>query len=165
MRNTEDGGGASRSTDPAAGTSSATDVSLREYVETLIRGVEERAQARNSALEEKVQAAFESSQTAISKADVATEKRFEGVNEFRAALSDQASHFVTREALAALADKLESQLVQYRRDIEQITKRLDLREGQTQGTRLTTGILVTVTTVAVGVLGLVVVIANYLGSH
>lgn len=34
---TDDGGGASRSTDPAAGTSAATDVSLREYIEALRR--------------------------------------------------------------------------------------------------------------------------------
>ena len=31
----EEGGGASRSTDPASGTSAATDVSLREYIEAL----------------------------------------------------------------------------------------------------------------------------------
>jgi hypothetical protein len=159
----DEGGGASRSTDPAAGTSTATDVSLREYLTALIEGVEQRSQVRYANLESKVQAAFDSSQTAIQKAETATEKRFEGVNEFRAALSDQAAHFVTREAMAAMADKFDTQISQYRKDLETLGRRLDVREGQTQGSRLTTGILVTVTTVAVGVLGLVVVIANYLG--
>jgi len=159
----DEGGGASRSTDPAAGTSTATDVSLREYLTALIEGVEQRSQVRYANLESKVQAAFDSSQTAIQKAETATEKRFEGVNEFRAALSDQAAHFVTREAMAAMADKFDTQISQYRKDLETLGRRLDVREGQSQGSRLTTGILVTVTTVAVGVLGLVVVIANYLG--
>lgn len=41
-----DGGGASRSTDPASGTSSATDVSLREFVEALRRGDSDRSRER-----------------------------------------------------------------------------------------------------------------------
>lgn len=42
----EDGGGASRSTDPAAGSSAATDVSLREYIEALRRGDGDRSRER-----------------------------------------------------------------------------------------------------------------------
>lgn len=38
---------------------------------------------------------FESLATAINKAETATEKRFEGVNEFRATLSDQQKTFLT----------------------------------------------------------------------
>lgn len=41
-----EGGGASRSTDPASGSSAATDVSLREYVEALRRGDDERGRER-----------------------------------------------------------------------------------------------------------------------
>lgn len=43
---------------------------------------------------EQVANALESSNRAIQKADLATEKRFEGVNEFRAALTDQNREFV-----------------------------------------------------------------------
>jgi len=159
------GGGASFTTDPAAGTSAATDVSLREYLTALIHGVEGRSDERFRHMKEMVETAFENAQTAITKADTATEKRFEGVNEFRAALSDQATQFVTRDAMAALADKIDSQIDQQRKDMDAIVRRLDLREGQTQGSRITTGILVTVTTIAVAIVGLVVVVATYLTGH
>lgn len=161
----EEGGGASRSTDPAAGTSAATDVSLREYLVALIDGAERRSDERFRHMKEMVESAFENAQTAITKADTATEKRFEGVNEFRAALSDQATQFVTRDAMNALADKIDTQIEQNRKDLDALARRLDVREGQTQGSRITTGILVTVTTVAVGVIGLVIVVANYIASH
>ena len=159
------GGGASFTTDPAAGTSAATDVSLREYLTALINGVEERSDERFRHMKEMVETAFENAQTAITKADIATEKRFEGVNEFRAALSDQATQFVTRDAMVALADKIENQIDQHRKDMDGIIRRLDLREGQTQGSRITGGILVTVITVGVGVLGLLLVLATYLSGH
>lgn len=158
----DSGGGASETTEPAYGSSAATDVSLRTYLIALINGAEQRSDERFRHMKEMVESAFESAQTAITKADIATEKRFEGVNEFRAALSDQASQFVTRDAMASLADKIDSQIGQHRKDLDAIVRRLDLREGQAQGSRITTGILVTVTTVAVGVIGLVVVVASYL---
>lgn len=56
--------------------------------------------------------AFESSDRAISKAEAATERRFESVNEFRAQLNQQAGAFLTRAeydaahlALAAKVDE------------------------------------------------------------
>lgn len=42
----EVGGGASRTTDPAAGSSAATDISLREYLEALRRGDSDRSRER-----------------------------------------------------------------------------------------------------------------------
>ncbi len=108
-------GGASKTTDPAAGSSSATDVSLREYLEgTLERvelisrermakieqrldGIEQRAEERLDTTRRELQAAFAASEQAIDKADAATEKRFESVNEFRAQLSDQTATFMPRE--------------------------------------------------------------------
>lgn len=42
---------------------------------------------------------FNAAQEAIHKAEVATEKRFEGVNEFRKTLSDQTVTFATKEAM------------------------------------------------------------------
>lgn len=44
---------------------------------------------RFDSLDQKVQAALSSSEKAITKAETSTEKRFESVNEFRSALSDQ----------------------------------------------------------------------------
>jgi len=45
----DEGGGASRSTDPAAGTSAATDVSLREFIDQRFIGLEKRLDERRAA--------------------------------------------------------------------------------------------------------------------
>lgn len=158
----DEGGGASRSTEPAAGTSASTDVSLREHLEAKILAESKRADARFDAMEAAVTAAFASAQRALEKTNQAMESRFEGVNEFRSALSDQAGSFVTKDALAALTDKLESATDQVRKDLDALERRFDLREGQEAGSRLTTGTLVTVITVGVGVIGLIVVIVGVL---
>jgi hypothetical protein len=161
----QEGGGASRSTDPAAGTSSATDVSLREYLIALIHAAEQRSDARFESMKEQVDAAFRSSQEAISKAELASDKRFESVNEFRAVLADQQRDLITRQVLNSVSDKLEAAISRNREDLDQLARRVDLREGQTIGSRITGGVLVTVLTVGVAVLGLIIVLANYLTTH
>jgi len=159
-----EGGGASRTTDPAAGTSAATDVSLREYFMALLRAEQLRSDERFKSMQDAVDAAFESSQRAIDKTNESLERRFEGVNEFRATLSDQAAHFVTKDSLNSLTDKLQAAIDQNRKDLDALEKKFDLREGQEQGSKITTGTLVTVITVSVGVIGLIVVVVNVLTS-
>jgi len=123
------GGGASRSTDPAAGTSTATDVSLREYLTALIAAAERRSDERFASMRASVDKAFESAQAAIEKAEEVSERRFEGVNEFRSTLSDQAREFVTKSTLEALISKLEAQIERNRDDLDNLSRRLDVREG------------------------------------
>ena len=158
----DEGGGASRTTDPAAGSSAATDVSLREYLMAQITAAEKRSDLRFESMKEQVLSAFESSQRAIDKADIATEKRFEGVNEFRAALSDQASRFVTTETLNSLGDKLEASIERNRDDLDKLSKRIDLREGEVQGSRLTWGNMAALIGAAAAGIGAIIVIANIL---
>lgn len=55
--------------------------------------VEERLTARKNLTD----ALFAESKEAILKAEKVVEKRFDNVNEFRAALSDQAATFITRD--------------------------------------------------------------------
>lgn len=145
----EEGGGASRSTEPAAGNSTATDVSLREFFMLLANEREKRYDERFQAIESSTEKAFENSQRAIDKADTATEKRFEGVNEFRAALADQASSFVTRSDLTALAEKIDIQIASLResRDIQ-------------AGSRLTWGSVAGLIAAAAAVVGIVAVIVT-----
>jgi uncharacterized protein (DUF885 family) len=130
-----------------------------------INAAEIRSDFRFEAMKDQVIAAFESSQRAIDKADEATEKRFEGVNEFRAALSDQATRFVTSETLHSLGDKLEAAIERNREDLDALAKRIDLREGQAVGSRLTMGNLIAIITVGIAILGTVVVLANYISAH
>ncbi len=75
-------------------------------------------------LEKRMLDKFESANMAIAKAESATEKRFEGVNEFRAQLSDQAARFITRDELAAMESKLVGLLERTRMDVEALAKRL-----------------------------------------
>lgn len=81
-----------------------------------------------TAAEKAVSAALAAADRAVSKAEMASEKRFEAVNEFRAALSDQATKLVTRleveQSIGNVLDKLEG-VNGIARRLEDITRRLD----------------------------------------
>lgn len=92
-------------------------VSLREYIEgrfdrtekvsverlarleQRMQTIEDRAEERLDTTRRELRAAFEASEKAIDKADTATEKRFESVNEFRAQLASQTNSFMPREVV------------------------------------------------------------------
>ena len=67
-----------------------------------------------------------SSDRAISKAEVATEKRFESVNEFRQTLSDQTKSFISKVEFEALRDTAGTR-------IADLSSRLDKIEGKAVG--------------------------------
>ena len=135
---------------------------MREYLIAQINAAESRANLRFEAMKEQVDTAFKSSQLAIDKADIATEKRFEGVNEFRAALSDQATRFVTLETLQSLSDKLQTSIDRNREDLIALSNRINVREGEVSGSRLTLGSIAMLIGATGGVLAIVVVVANVL---
>jgi TolA-binding protein len=58
---------------------------VREYIDLHFQRVDERFLAQEKA----VAAALAAAKEAVAKAEAASEKRFEGVNEFRGTLSDQ----------------------------------------------------------------------------
>lgn len=177
MRRAEDeGGGASRSTDPAAGTSSATDVSLREYLMAEIRASRSEFKTGLQHLESSVAAAERSANESIKTALASIDRRFEGVNEFRAALTDLSKTMAARNDLNNLGEKMvasdealearfESLYQRNRGDIDLINKRLDTREGAEAGTRLTKGSLYGTATILIAVIGILIVAANYITGH
>ena len=69
---------------------------LQEHFSELSEEREDRNKERFLAMKTAVDAALLSSDRAISKAEQATEKRFEGVNEFREALADQSATLLPR---------------------------------------------------------------------
>lgn len=95
---------------------------------------------------EKVGLALASADKAVLKAEAATERRFESVNEFRQTLSDQASTFVTRDQFDTLR---ESQAERVR----EIAARVDRTEGRTGGLNQGWGYLV-------GGIGMIVMLVN-----
>lgn len=93
-------------------------ISLRQYVEALFREKDLRdqqrfdaqttaTQAALAAVKEATQAALTAAKEAVVKAENASEKRFEGVNEFRATLSDQAATFISRAEYDALKERMD----------------------------------------------------------
>jgi hypothetical protein len=61
-----------------------------------LSALKEHLEAKIAALKENVATALAAADKAVSKAEMASERRFEGVNEFRGTLTDQAANFLTR---------------------------------------------------------------------
>lgn len=154
-RRSDDGGGASDTTEPARGSSSGTDVPLRDYLDDKIAGhaveaarqiddLEKRVaqqfelndkalQAALIAQEKAVAAALTAAKEAVDKAEFAASKRFEATNEFRGQLADQAQTFVRADVAETqwAASKHERDLL--RAEIQTLTARVDNSAGQKQG--------------------------------
>lgn len=95
---------------------------------------------------EKVALALAASDKAVSKAEVANEKRFEGINEFRGQLADQANALMPRtEALAlngSLAARVDAALKGIDTSVTDMKSRLDRQEGKSGGYSAGAGALV-----------------------
>ncbi len=94
----------------------------------------------------------EASTKAIEKAEAASEKRFESVNEFRQQLSDQANLFMPRE----VAD---TQIETLRKQVQDNTKRIDTTQGAKTGSERTITVGLAAATI---VISIVVILANVL---
>ena len=95
----EDGGGASRSTDPASGSSAPTDVSLREHVTTKINALDRHLTHELAALRRETQLANETAKEAIRVAAHEAAERLKAHNGLIDKMEEQASHFATRESV------------------------------------------------------------------
>lgn len=93
-------------------------------------------QQRDNALDS-IRAALDASQQAVNKAEIATEKRFEGVNEFRQQLSDQTRNFMTRDEVNVRIDGQGSLIARNTEQLSalelRLTSRLDTMTGQSSG--------------------------------
>jgi len=72
------------------------------------------------------QTALNSAERAVAKAEIAADKRFDSVNEFRAALSDQTNTFITRK-------EAEAQTNRNAEDIQKLSARVEHSEGRGSG--------------------------------
>jgi len=77
---------------------------LRRLVDTQLTAMDLRYQQRFDASAAAIAAALEAQEKAVAKAETANEKRFESVNEFRQALSDQTKTFISRPEFNAERD-------------------------------------------------------------
>jgi hypothetical protein len=85
-------------------------VDLRTYFEAESRMLSDAMKQRIGDLEEKINLRFQSNQIALDKAEGAVNIRLESMNEFRNAMKDQSSHYLTKEEYEmrhqALIDKI-----------------------------------------------------------
>ena len=70
-------------------------------IRTLMDERDRRYEDRFTAMDEKTGLALTSSKEAVTKAEIATEKRFDSVNEFRNTLKDQAATLLSRSEAEA----------------------------------------------------------------
>ncbi len=119
-------------------------------VETLKEFVEQRFTDSDKA----IQAALASAEKAVGKAETASEKRFDSVNEFRAQLSDQAATLMTRTEYITNHKALEDK-------IGDLTDRMNRSDGSNAGSEVTIGKIYAAIGAVGVVLGIIVLLANH----
>jgi hypothetical protein len=161
----EEGGGASRTTDPAAGSSAATDVSLREYLSAAIN--ESRRECRDSIahLEKHFDEIQSHNEETLSAFRGEVSRRFDGVNEFRDALSDLSALMATKDNLGRVEEKFEALARAVADRVTVLERRADQGEGKEVGSRLTWGTIVALIAAGGTIIGIIVVTATYLSTH
>jgi hypothetical protein len=103
--------------DPNTNFGHADGVDLRDLITAQIQNLHTLIEANDKSYDQRFQnvveatkSALASADRAVTKAESATEKRFEGVNEFRNTLSDQQRTFVPRAEVTIKFDSLDDRL-------------------------------------------------------
>jgi hypothetical protein len=110
---------------------------LREHLTQRITDTDRMLSRRMDDADKAIQAALASAEKAVAKAETANERRFEGVNEFRKALSDQTSTFIPRVEYDTAHDALSARVNASAERVAalelRLTSRLDRGEGSDAG--------------------------------
>ena len=124
-------------------------------VRGLINEADRRYSERFLGQEKAVESALQSAKDAVTKAELATEKRFESVNEFRKTLADQTNTLMSRNEYlsshSSLLDKVDS-----------LTTRIAAVENLKKGGELTMGKIYAAIVAVGAVLTIIVLISNNL---
>jgi hypothetical protein len=119
---------------PTIDTVSSRLAELKELMQTKFEATKNIADERDrryedrfTAMDEKTSLALTSSEKAVTKAETATEKRFDSVNEFRGSLKDQAATLLPRVEADTRFHTLDSKLEDLKADIA------NLRESRSGG--------------------------------
>lgn len=111
-----------------------------------------------AAADKAVQAALGAAKEAVIKAEMAAEKRFESVNEFRSTLRDQQGTFPTRAEVdswvKALDAKIISSVAHIALRVDDLATQLNTASGRFQGASLLWGYLIGAIGVAGGLIAL-----------
>jgi hypothetical protein len=121
---------------------------LYVHLSRVIDDLERRVGDRFQASDKQNSLALAASDKAVEKAELASEKRFDGANEFRQTLADQAKEFVAKSSLDDLRDKL-----------NMVVSRIDRMESKGQGLASGWGYLVA------GIATLALIIGIWRATH
>ena len=125
---------------------------LEAYVshnESMRVETDRRYEQRFAAQEKAVEAALTSAKEAVLKAETASEKRFEGVNEFRATLADQAATLISRAEVEQLFKALNEK-------VDSVTGRMDRLDGRAGGIDASWVKIVGIITILIGIAAVIV---------
>lgn len=110
---------------------------LHSFLKALMDERDAQYRQSFSALKEGTAQALVSAKEAVAKAEVAMEKRFESVNEFRAQLGDQQRTFMPRAEVAALVnainEKSDARFLANSDKISALDQRMNRSEGRGAG--------------------------------
>lgn len=129
----------------------------RQYAQRFAAQQEAVAAALQAA-KEAVANALSAAKEAVSKAEDASNKRFEGVNEFRNTLSDQAEKFITRDTANARFDGMDVRFKILEEKTNINSARLDTIKALGEGANNLWGYLI-------GVIGVIMLLGNFVMNY
>lgn len=146
-----------------------TIATLHEYLERIIREKEERYLAIFSEKESRYNQKFDDQERAlllsldaatkaVTKAEIATEKRFESVNEFRGTLSDQSNRMMPRVESEQRHQATNDRFIS-------LQSRLDKIEGRTGGLSAGWIVLVQIISTFIAIVSVVLAVNNTFKIH
>lgn len=154
---------------------------IKELLETEICAIrktmkesDRRYEQRFDAQEKATGVAITSAKEAVTKAEASTERRFESVNEFRAALSDQSASLMSRAEVEQLNKSLSDKIDEQGKLITELRSRLDVGNpvigtiqqqlaataGMQQGEQMQMGKIYAFVGGVGAILGIIIIIAN-----
>jgi hypothetical protein len=95
-------------------------VEIRDYFTLWIERLEVFYTRRFEDLDAKTTLALAAADKAVTKAEIATEKRFEGVNEFRSTLADQAANLMPRAEAMSKFDNVYKDIDSLEKDVQKM---------------------------------------------
>lgn len=106
-------------------------VAIRDYFTLWLERLELYYNRRFEDLDAKTTLALAAADKAVTKAEIATEKRFEGVNEFRGALSDQTAKLFPREEALSKFENMQKDITSIMTEIQRFREASSLSTGRT----------------------------------
>ena len=140
-----------------------------ERVDTKMDERDRRYEDRFIAMDDKTSLALNASEKAVVKAETATEKRFDGVNEFRGTLSDQAANLLPRAEANAKFTALEEKFLSLKDELSRsVNTGLGAKSEKHEGRAnisLFAALLFGAAGTLVGFVGMVVVLWRVMTGH